>query len=402
MLNANILICGAGIVGLTLARELVKRGVAGINILEQEQKLGSHASGRNSGVLHAGIYYAPDTIKAKTCLAGSRLMKDYCREKSLALHETGKVIVAKNERDIPGLETLYKRATANGTPVTKIDAKELSELEPLAKTTADQALYSPETAVVEPKSILESLKTDLTNSKKAIIQTDTTFLGLNGLKQAVTNKGNINFNTFINTAGLNSDRVAHSFGLARAYVMVPFKGIYKQFVSERSSQIYGNIYPVPEIRNPFLGVHFTRGASGKVYLGPTSIPAFGRRNYGLLAGLSFAELPSILLTIAGLFIKNQPFRNLALEEPRKYIPHFFFRDALGLLKELHPQEVKHCDKVGIRHQLIDRKNCILVMDFLSEQDDRSFHVLNVVSPGFTSSMSLAIFLADQISSIFSL
>ena len=267
---------------------------------------------------------------------------------------------------------------------------------------ANQALYSPETAVVEPKSILEALKSDLLASARATIQTNTAFLGLKGRREAATSQGTINFNTFINTAGLNSDRVAHSFGLGKGYSMVPFKGIYHQFISPRSDLVRGNIYPVPDIRNPFLGVHFTRGASGRVYLGPTSIPAFGRNNYGLLSGISFREFPPIIKAISALFLKNPAFRSLALEEPRKYLPHFFYRDAKALLKELHSREIRRCDKVGIRHQLIDLKNWTLVMDFLSEQDDRSFHLLNVVSPGFTSSMSLAGVLADKLQASFSL
>ena len=398
--NTNILVCGSGIIGLTLARELANRGVEGITIIEAEPELGRHASGRNSGVLHAGIYYAPDSLRAKTCLAGSRLMKAYCQEKGLPLHPTGKVIVAKSENDLAGLETLFQRATRNGTPIQKIDDKQLAVLEPLAKTAGNQALYSPETAVVEPKSILEALKNDLTDSGRATILTRTAFLGLSGHRKAATNQGNISFKTFINTAGLNSDRVAHCFGLGKGYLMVPFKGLYRQFVSPRSDLVRGNIYPVPDIRNPFLGVHYTRGASGRVYLGPTSIPAFGRQNYGLISGISFGELPSIIRAISALFLKNPAFRSLALKEPQKYLPSFFFRDAKALVKELHRREIRRCDKVGIRHQLVDVKNWTLVMDFLSEEDERSFHVLNAVSPGFTSSMALASFLADRIQASF--
>jgi L-2-hydroxyglutarate oxidase LhgO len=329
-------------------------------------------------------------------------MKAYCREKGLPLFDTGKVIVARNERDLPGLETLFQRATANGSQIKKIDEYELSQLEPLAKTFSNQALYSPETAVVEPKSILEALKKDLLSSGKVTVEMNSAFLGLNGPRTAVTNRGEISFNLFVNTAGLNGDRVAQSFGLAKAYAMVPFKGIYHQFISPRSEQVRGNIYPVPDIRNPFLGVHYTRGASGLVYLGPTSIPAFGRRNYGLLSGISFKELPSISYAIANLFFKNPAFRTLALEEPRKYLPSFFYRDARALVKELNPQEIRRCDKIGIRHQLIDRDNWTLIMDFLSVQDERSYHVLNVVSPGFSSSMALASFLADKLEASFSL
>jgi L-2-hydroxyglutarate oxidase LhgO len=400
--NCHILICGAGIVGLTLARELASRGVEGITLLEGEPELGRHASGRNSGVLHAGIYYAQDSLRAKTCLAGNRLMKTYCEEKGLPLFKTGKVIVAKNENDLPAMETLYQRAITNGTTIRWIDEKELAELEPLAKTTGGQALYSPETAVVEPKTILASLSKDLSENRQVRLLEQTVFQGLCGPKVAATSQGVINFNFFINTAGLNSDRVAHAFGLGQEYTLVPFKGIYHQFISSRAGEIRGNIYPVPDIRNPFLGVHFTRGASGRVYLGPTSIPAFGRKNYGLIKGAKLTELPPILKAIAIMFFKNPGFRSLALSEPRKYLPYFFYLDAKELLKKLHPSEIRRCDKVGIRHQLIDRRNWSMIMDFFSVQDERSFHVLNAISPGFTSSMSLTPVLADQILASFSL
>ena len=240
-MSTNILVCGAGIIGLTLARELVKRGVEGITVIEEESELGCHASGRNSGVLHAGIYYAPDSLRAKTCLDGSRLMRAYCTEKGLPLHPTGKVIVAKSEKDLTVLEMLFQRATANGTSIQKIDGQELAELEPLAKTASNQALYSPETAVVEPKSIMEALKNDLAASGRATIRTRTAFLGLNGRRMAATSQGAMGFKIFINTAGLNSDRVAHCFGLGKGYLMVPFKGLYRQFTGLRQSYkpVYG-------------------------------------------------------------------------------------------------------------------------------------------------------------------
>lgn len=398
MSSTNVLICGAGIVGLTLARELAGRGVEGLTLLESEPELGRHASGRNSGVLHAGVYYAADSLRAKTCLAGNRLMKAYCEERGLPLFRTGKVIVAKNEGDLAAMETLFLRATANGTPIKKIDEKELAELEPLARTAGGRALYSPETAVVEPKTILQSLKEELLAGGRVRLLEKTTFLGLAAERRASTGGGPIDFNVFVNTAGLNSDLVAQAFGLGLEYAMVPFKGIYHQFVSDRADQVRGNIYPVPDIRNPFLGVHYTRGASGRVYLGPTSIPAFGRANYGLLGGIDFRQAPRILGAIAAMFFKNPGFRSLALEEPRKYIPRFFYKDARELLKELSPGEIRRCDKVGIRHQLVDRRNWTMIMDFLSVQDQRSFHVLNAISPGFTSSLALSGFLADQLGS----
>jgi L-2-hydroxyglutarate oxidase LhgO len=396
MNSANVLVCGAGIVGLTLARELLARGVEGLTLLESEAELGRHASGRNSGVLHAGVYYAADSLRAKTCLAGNRLMRAYCEEKALPLYKTGKVIVAKDENDIPAMDVLLQRAEANGTPIRAIDARELAELEPLARTAGNRALYSPETAVVDPKSILASLKSDLLRSGKVTLLERTAFLRPHAARKVLTTRGAMGFTTFVNTAGLNSDRVAHSFGLGLEYAVVPFKGIYKQFVSPRAELVRGNIYPVPDIRNPFLGVHFTRGATGRVYLGPTAIPALGRTNYSLFGGISLKELPSFCRIMGSMFVRNSAFRSLALREPRKYLPSFFYKDARELVKELRQVEIRDCDKTGIRLQLVDRANLTLIMDFLSVRDEISFHVLNAVSPGFTSSMALARFLADEL------
>ena len=158
--RAEVLVVGGGVIGLTVARELVARGRSGVVVLEKEPDLGRHASGRNSGVLHAGIYYAPDSAKARTCLAGNRLMRAYCREKALPLVEGGKVIVARDASELPTLEELHRRATANGARVRFVDEQELAALEPMART-VERALHSLDTAVVDPKAVLRSLRADL-------------------------------------------------------------------------------------------------------------------------------------------------------------------------------------------------------------------------------------------------
>jgi L-2-hydroxyglutarate oxidase len=155
--TADILIVGSGIVGLTIARELVAHGASNVVLLEKEDELGKHASGRNSGVLHAGIYYAPDSVKARTCLNGNFLMKAYCKERGLPVLEAGKVIVARTEEEIPTLEELQRRATANGAKVEFVDEQQLAEIEPNARTTG-KALFSHYTAAVDPKLVLQSLR----------------------------------------------------------------------------------------------------------------------------------------------------------------------------------------------------------------------------------------------------
>jgi len=388
MTTASILICGAGIVGLTVARDLVAAGHNDILIIDKEQEAGKHASGRNSGVLHAGIYYAPGSLRAKSCLEGNFRMKQYCEERKLPLLKTGKVIVARDESELPTLNELYKRATQNGAKVELIDDKQLAEIEPNAKS-AGQALFSHYTAVVDPKAILQSIQADLLATGKVKLQFGTRFTGLGkqeGRRLNVqTTTGAISCAFFLNAAGAYGDVVAHAFGLGKDYQLIPFKGIYKKLKPEHAHTIRGSIYPVPNIKNPFLGVHFTRGVHGGVYLGPTAIPALGRENYGIFSGID-SEAPRILLRDALLFFRNKKFREVALEEPRKYSFTYFFNDARKLVKELKPTDIESCPKAGIRPQLVDVKKNELVMDFVIEGTDASVHVLNSISPAFTSSL----------------
>ncbi|MBF0099849.1 MAG: L-2-hydroxyglutarate oxidase [Desulfobacterales bacterium] len=386
-MKASIVICGAGIIGLTIAKACLKLGHQDILIIEKESHIGAHASGRNSGVLHAGIYYDPQSMRAHSCLAGNRMMQAYCKEKNLPLKKSGKVIVASSPDDIPTLKILFDRAQKNGANVALIDEKTLSEIEPEAKT-CSQALYSFDTAVVNPKKILNALLQDLINTKTVKVSFNTAFQNVSGKNQLMTSKGKIEFDYFINAGGAYSDVIAKSFGLGQHYRIIPFKGIYKQIKKGNEYKYKGNIYPVPNIKNPFLGVHFTKHVHGDVYLGPTAIPAFGRENYRLLEGLNLESLVIFYQDINLLFT-NKRFRQIAKEEPLKYHFTHFFRDAQKLVKHLNPDDIITCSKVGIRPQLIDLKTHELVMDFVIEQDERAIHVLNPISPAFTSSMAIA-------------
>ena len=390
--GCEILIVGAGITGLTIARELLRRGVEDILIIEKENKLGVHASGRNSGVLHAGVYYAPGTLKSKFCVQGNRLMKEFCREKGLTLREAGKVIVTKDESELERLYELKRRAELSGARVRVIDGKELNEIEPYAAT-CEKALFSPDTAVVNPKEVLRTIAEELEGSGKVRILYGAAFSRLTNDHTALTQGGAIHFKKFINAAGAYADRVARSFGVGREYKILPFKGTYRVLIKERSYFVRGNVYPVPDLRNPFLGVHFTRGIDDRVYIGPTAIPAFGRENYGIFDGLSL-ETASILFRDGILLFRDQAFRASAVGEIRKYSKRFFFEEAKHLLKELNLEDLEDTDKVGIRPQLVDWNEKKLVMDFLVMKDGDSLHVLNAISPAFTSSMAFAGYVAD--------
>jgi (S)-2-hydroxyglutarate dehydrogenase len=385
--HADVVVIGGGIVGLSLAREIAARGAGDVLVLEKEDSLGRHASGRNSGVLHAGIYYAPDSRKAKTCLAGNLLMRAYCREKGIPVLDCGKVVVAREESELPVLDELARRATANGARIEMLDEKALAAVEPSARTVG-RALWSRMTAVVDPNEVLASLRADLEAGGRVRIRTGVEVVAAAGPSAIRTTGGEIGYGRLVNAAGAHCDRVARLFGVGEHYRLIPFKGIYRKLRKDARLVVNGNIYPVPDPRNPFLGVHFTRSVHGDVYLGPTAIPAFGRENYGILAGID-GDAPRIALEDAILFFRNPGFRSVALSEPRKYIPAFLHRDAARLVHGFDPSEVESAEKVGIRPQLVDWRTKQLLMDFIVERAGNTLHVLNPISPAFTSSMELA-------------
>jgi len=393
MHKAHTVIVGAGIMGLTLARELLARGEEDILILDKEPTPGAHASGRNSGVLHAGVYYSAGSAKARTCLAGNRLMRAYCQENGLPLEESGKVIVAATPAELRGLFELKAKAEASGAEVQLVDEQELAEIEPNAATLG-KALWSPLTAVVDPKAIVRRMAEELGGSGKARILYNARVEGRDGDDALLTPQGRVEYRRLVNAAGAHADKLAHAFGLGLDYVLAPFKGCYRRLRHDRSHLVQVAIYPVPDPRLPFLGVHFTRSVAGAVYIGPTATPAFGRENYGLFAGLD-REAPEILLRDAVLFARNPAFRATALAEMYKYLPRVLYNAARRLVKELSPDDIEPSPKAGIRAQLVNRTTHQLVMDFVVERDERSMHVLNSISPAFTASMAFAKILCDE-------
>lgn len=393
MIETEFLIVGAGIIGLTLARELISQGVSKIILIEKESGLGFHASGRNSGVLHAGIYYPPHTLKAKICLQGNLLLQEFCQQKKLPLKQCGKVIVARNKAELPMLNQLLNQARLNGAKVDLIDEVELAKHEPHAKTYCS-ALYSHYTALVNNKSILKALEEELEQTGKVQLLFQTEFKTIQGEKVAVTKQGKIQFDYLVNTAGAYADKVAHCFGLAKEYYFIPFKGIYQKLIPEKSHLVNGNIYPIPNLENPFLGVHFSKDIDGNTYIGPTAIPAFGRENYGYLKGIDH-ELPRIIFNELLMCWFNKQFRKVAWEESKKYFKRYVFQDARQLVKQLELQWLMKSRKVGLRPQLMSLKDKKLMMDFLVIKDKHTLHILNAISPAFTSSMFFAKYIVKE-------
>jgi len=392
--KTDFLIIGGGVIGLTVALELKKRfRDCSVIVIEKEKLPGQHASGRNSGVLHAGFYYVADSLKARLTRDGNRELREYCLDHAIPVNQCGKLVVAKNEAELDGLETLLRRGRANGVEVEIISAQDARTIEPRVKTFA-KALYSPTTASVNPGDVMKQLCVDLDKAKISLIT------GARYLKhkdnQVVTTQGSIDAGYVINAGGLYADKIARQFGFSQDYSILPFKGLYL-YAEADAGQLATNIYPVPDISNPFLGVHFTITADGHMKIGPTAIPAFWRENYTGMDGFNLNEFIEIAGTELSLLLSNQfGFRQLAMREIRKYSRSHLVRLASDMVEGIHKTQFIHRGTPGIRAQLINIRTNQLVMDFCHEGDGKSFHVLNAVSPAFTCAMPFSRLLVDEI------
>jgi len=392
--SCDYLIIGGGIMGVCLALEARRRHPASrITILEKEKRCGLHASGRNSGVLHAGFYYTADSLKARFTRDGNRAMTEYCRERGLSINACGKLVVARDESELPGLDELFRRAQNNKVDIHSISRNEAEKIEPRVKT-YERALFSPTTSSVNPNEVMESLTKDVIDAGIKIL-VDTRYLGRES-DRIRTSQGYISAGYVINAAGLYADRVAVDFGFSKDYRILPFKGLYL-YAREEHSPIRTNIYPVPDLANPFLGVHYTLTADHKVKIGPTAVPAFWREHYAGLENFNPMELVEIVGRELGLFVRNDfGFRRLALAELQKYSKAKMVSLASDLATNVDARNYREWGKPGVRAQLFNIREHKLEMDFRYEGDQKSFHVLNAVSPAFTCSMPFSRYLFDQI------
>ena len=394
METSDFLVIGGGIIGLSVARELKSRYQdSKIIVLDKEKSLGLHASGRNSGVLHAGFYYTADTLKARFTRDGNKLLTEYCENKKIKLNKCGKLVVAKNQAEDLMLEELMERGKKNGVQLELVDKKSALSIEPKVKTFS-RAIYSPTTSTADPTELICSIESD---AKKEGIE-----LHKNQEYKFGTNKcirtTNLTYSAgyIVNCAGLYADRVAKKFGFSQNYAILPFKGLYLK--SDQPAGTYQtNIYPVPDLENPFLGVHFTIQVDGLAKIGPTAIPALWREQYKGMAGFNYKELLEIAMRSLGLMAySNFDFKRLAVSELTKFSRTKMVKLASELVNDITPDAYKKWAKSGIRAQLIDLKKRKLEMDFVVEGDDKSMHVLNAVSPGWTCSIPFSRYVADQI------
>lgn len=393
--QADYLIIGAGIIGLALARELHTRfPTATILVIEKESDVALHGSGRNSGVLHAGFYYTADSLKARFTRDGNRMMKEYVKGRGLAINECHKVVVASDESEIEGVRELQRRGENNGVDVRIIDEQELAEIDPNARTTRI-ALYSPSTATVDPVQVCHALKEELQQAGVRFLFGQG-YLKRQGENHVVTTGGVvIEAGLIINAAGLYADRIARDYGFSQQYTIIPFKGIYLKYTGS-DKPVRTNIYPVPNLKNPFLGVHYTVTVDGTVKIGPTAIPAFWRQNYTGVENFSPGELLEIIGWESRLFLADSfGFRSLAMEELKKYDRSYFTGLATKMVKQLDTAGFNQWSRPGIRAQLLNTSTKELVQDFVVEGDARTVHVLNAVSPAFTCSFPFAAWVVER-------
>jgi L-2-hydroxyglutarate oxidase LhgO len=392
--QSDYVIIGAGIIGLTIARHLQKKYPSKkIIIIEKEPDICYHGSGRNSGVLHAGFYYTADSLKAKFTKEGNKELTDYCLKNNLKINRCKKVVVAKNEDELDSLFELEKRGKANGVDVKIIDEKELAGLDGNVKTHT-YALYSPNTSTIDPIEVCSSIKNDLLSNGVTIHYNCKYKKRINNNVIATTG-GLYEAHAIINAAGLYADKIARDFGFSRNYVIIPFKGIYLKYKGT-DKPVATNVYPVPNLKNPFLGVHYTVTVDGTVKIGPTAIPALWRENYTAMKNFKLNEFVQVMSYEAKLFLLNSfGFRTLAFEEIKKYYKNYFISLATDMVFNIDKKHFNEWSRPGIRAQLLDVRTNKLVQDFIVESDKDSVHILNAVSPAFTSSFPFSRWVVDN-------
>jgi (S)-2-hydroxyglutarate dehydrogenase len=397
--SCDVLIVGGGMVGLCIAHQLLERGMArSITVLEKEPELGRHSSGRNSGVLHAGLYYKPGSVKAQVCVAGARRLRAWVEQRGLPLNACGKLIVPPRGDLDPQLDVLAERGRANGAVVELWNENQLHQAIPEARSATGRALWSPNTAVVKPIKVVRRLQQELQERGVSFLAAQQGWKADPERQQLQLVDGSVlTYGHLFNCAGLQADRVAHTFGVGQQYTLLPFKGLYWQLKAGCPIQPRCNLYPVPDLNVPFLGVHFTPSADATevVSIGPTATPAWGRENYRGLQAVEPAMAAANLAVLARQYVANRGgFRRYVHEQAFLALPPLLLRAAQQLIPAIRAEHLELSQKVGIRSQLFNHSTQRLEDDFLCLPGPASTHVLNAISPAFTASFALADLILD--------
>lgn len=389
------MVVGGGILGVAVARELLAHNPdASLAVLEAEDRLAAHQTSHSSGVIHAGVYYEPGSLRARLCVEGAAELTAYCDERSIPYCRNGKLIVATDEAGLTRLDRLEERARQNGVPgLARLDAGDIASVEPEAAGLS--ALHSPNTAVVDFTKVACSFATDVEAAGGSIhlsAAVKEVAVSPRGLT-LVTGRGNISAGRTVFCGGLQADRLARLAGGGAEPRIVPIRGGYVKVRSGRQDLVKGNLYPVPDPDLPFLGAHFTRGIDGSLLIGPTAMPAGARDAYELTKVRPRDLKDTISWPGTWRLVRRHP--RAALTEIRHSVSaRSLVKEAQRLLPNLRLEDVEPGPS-GVRAQALGRDGT-LIEDFLVEKTEDALHVRNAPSPAATSSLALARLIADEV------
>lgn len=393
-IEADVLVVGGGLVGLSTAMFLKQmQPRSSVSLIEKDVVVAAQQSGHNSGVLHAGIYYEPGSLKAKFCVEGNRALSNLCERFDIPIVRCGKVIVANTDKEEDRLERLHDRGIDNGVPGLRlVSRRELREIEPHVE--GSKALYAPESAIVDFRKVAE-MYAGIFQNAGGVLHLDTEFISAtleNGRHRVITSQGEFDAKLIINCAGLHADVVAAKTGNRSDLRVIPFRGEYFQLREDRRSLVNGLIYPVPNPELPFLGVHFTPHVDGMVEAGPNAVLAtkregYSRRDFSLKDFAATLSFPGFWLLIA---------RNIGpgiSEINRSLRKSVFVKDLQRLIPEIKEDDLEPGGS-GVRAQAVDRRGR-MIDDFHIEESPGAIHVLNAPSPAATSSLMIGKYIAGK-------
>ncbi len=397
MAEQRIGVVGGGILGVAIARELVRRRPGTeVVVLEKEDRLAAHQTGHNSGVVHAGIYYKPGSLKAELCTRGRALLKDFCAEHAIPFVECGKLVVAVDAAETERFDALERTATANGVPgLRRLGAEEIRDVEPYAVGLA--ALHSPATAITDYDAVTRAIATEV-EAAGGQVRLEARVVGIRrqGDGVVVVVEGDhapLHFDHVVVAAGLQADRVAALAGGDRGPVIVPFRGEYLAVTAAKQDLVRGMVYPVPDPRYPFLGVHFTRRVTGGLEVGPNAVLATRREGYRR-RDVSARDLRDVVAWPGSWRMARAHWRTGVEEVVGSASQRAFMRRASRYVPDIGVADVVRAGS-GVRAQAVDRDGS-LVDDFRITRDDGVTCVRNAPSPGATSSLAIAAHVVGQV------
>ena len=382
----DVVVIGGGIIGTSTALALQDKSFKKIMLIESEKELASHQTGNNSGVIHSGLYYKPGSLKAKNCAEGRELLYDFCREHKIKFEKCGKIVVATEENQLPALENLFERGIANGlTGIKKLLKEELKEYEP--NVTGVAGLFVPQTGIVDFKEVTNTYA-ELFTDAGGKIKTNCKFLAFKKVNDHFileTNDEEINTKFIVNCGGLYCDRIAKLCGVNPKLQIVPFRGEYYVLKKEKEHLINNLIYPVPDPRFPFLGVHFSRLINGGIEVGPNAVLAFKREGY-TKKDFSISDVFQMLI-FSGFWRMCTKYYKMGFGEfYRSFNKKSFVKALQKLVPEIEGNDIQR-GGAGVRAQAVESTGK-LVDDFRIVEANKMVHVLNTPSPAATASISI--------------